>query len=120
LTKRFEEFRRSSLTELARQYAAEPGKIKGEIVLVVGGGAETAPSLPPASAQALAAELLAAGLKKKEASRLLAERSGLSRREAYRLLTDHLPGPGEGRSGLPGEAPGSGEGRAVPVGRPPG
>jgi 16S rRNA (cytidine1402-2'-O)-methyltransferase len=86
MTKRFEEFRRGSLTEVARQLAERAGEIKGEIVLVVGGGVQERPALAPAAIRALAAELLAGGLRKKEASRSLAERGGISAKEAYQIL----------------------------------
>jgi 16S rRNA (cytidine1402-2'-O)-methyltransferase len=88
LTKRYEEFVRGSLSEVAAglDQAEQP---KGEIVVVVGGGAGTkAPSLSPADTEALGRSMLASGMGKKEASRKLAMETGVPARECYAMLID--------------------------------
>lgn len=81
LTKRYEEFVRGTLAELA---ALERGW-RGEITLVLGPAPATAPEGPLSDERidALADEALARGLKAKAAGDEVAARSGLSRRDAY-------------------------------------
>ncbi len=84
LSKKFEEFRRGMLTELAAHYAAEAPR--GEITLVIGGA-------PPVEAivwdearvRAALAERLAAGDPPSAAARAVATLSGWDRREVYAL-----------------------------------
>jgi 16S rRNA (cytidine1402-2'-O)-methyltransferase len=81
LTKSFEEVRRGSLAELASHYknASEP---KGEIVLVIGPSDPDAEKISDAQVDAL----LGDALKKfsvKDAASLIANETGLSRREIY-------------------------------------
>lgn len=80
LTKRFEEFRRGSLGELA----ADPGVVRGEVVLLVGGApADEAPAAE--DLEAVVAHLLAEGYTPTRAAREAARRTGASRDEAYRI-----------------------------------
>lgn len=80
LTKRFEEFRRGTLAELV----ADPGVIRGEIVLVIGGAP---PEAPPGEAdlEAVITGLLAEGLSPSRAAKEAARRTGVRKSEAYRV-----------------------------------
>lgn len=78
LTKLHEEVRRGGLAELA-EWAAEG--VRGEIVLVVGGAPETAAS--PDAALGQVQRLVAGGARLKEATREVADATGLSARELY-------------------------------------
>lgn len=81
LTKRFEEFRRGTVAELAAYYGETPPR--GEVVLVL----EGAPPAPPPDAEAVAAaaaSLRADGRPPREIQRTLMDRFGLSRNAAYR------------------------------------
>jgi 16S rRNA (cytidine1402-2'-O)-methyltransferase len=86
LTKLHEELREGTLGELADYYSGhEP---RGEITLVLAGT-----GVPPSEADRTeeaaehAAELLAEGLTRREVARRLTESHGLSRNDAYRLVT---------------------------------
>lgn len=86
LTKLHEDIRRGTLGTLAEYYEAHPPR--GEITVVVGGPAE-ADVAPPAVAedpQAVVAELRGSGAPAAVAKEL-ARRLGISRQDAYRLLT---------------------------------
>ena len=89
LTKKFEEFRRATLGELAAYYGEnEP---RGEFVLVVAGAEETVPEERGADAPDLHARYaahLAAGLDKKEAMRRTAQELGIARRDVYKTLLE--------------------------------
>ena len=80
LTKRFEEVARGSAAELADRFAEPP---KGEIALVLG----TAPAGDaPASrkeAAAAVAELVAAGVGRNQAARLVSRLTGVPKRDVY-------------------------------------
>lgn len=81
LTKKFEEFRRGTVRELAAYY----GEVtpKGELVLVLDG----APPAPPADAADVAqvvADLRASGLDARAIQRALMDQLGLSRNAAYK------------------------------------
>lgn len=80
LTKRFEEFRRGTLGELA----AEPGVVRGEVVVLVGGqtDAEARSGVDP---EARIRELLAEGLAPPKVAKTVAKETTLSRDEAYKL-----------------------------------
>lgn len=78
LTKLHEEIRRGSLGDLAAW--AEQG-VRGEIVLVVGGAAET--QVSPSQALDEVQARVASGERLKDAARAVAEASGLSARELY-------------------------------------
>jgi 16S rRNA (cytidine1402-2'-O)-methyltransferase len=77
ITKKFEEFRRGTLGELV----AEPGVVRGEVVLLVGGAvAEVA---GPEDLSAVVERLLAAGLPPSKAAREAAKETGVTREAAY-------------------------------------
>lgn len=88
LTKRFEEFQRSTLGELQAYY--EENDPRGEYVLLVGGyDPETASeeiepeALSPVE---MVSQLESQGLSRKEAMREVAKKLGMSRRDVYQLL----------------------------------
>jgi len=84
LSKKFEEYRRGTLTELAAHYAAEAPR--GEITLVIGGAPPAAPDVwDEARVRAALAERLAAGDPPSAAARAVAALSGWDRREVYAL-----------------------------------
>ena len=87
LTKVHEELRTGTLGELLAHWAeAEP---RGECTVVVEGtGPAAEPAADPDLARQLAQSLLDAGHSRKEIAREVAERSGLSRNEAYRLVME--------------------------------
>ena len=86
LTKMHEEFRHGTLAELADYYSEhEP---RGEITVVVAGTGAPAPEEDRTEEAAEhAVELLAEGLSRREVARRLTESHGLSRNDAYRLVT---------------------------------
>ena len=80
LTKKFEEVTRGTLKELADIFSERD--VKGEIVVVVDRGSVAAVSAADLEA-ALRAALLTRSVK--EASSMVAEKFGLSKREAYQM-----------------------------------
>lgn len=89
LTKLHEEVRRGTLGELAAYYRETPPR--GEVTVVIGGRPATAGGAlaePVADAAALLRELAGTGTPAAVAKEL-ARRLGLSRQEAYRLVTEH-------------------------------
>lgn len=80
LTKRFEEVVRGSAAELAERFREPP---KGEITLVVGGGAGRE-GVAEAAALAAVAELVGAGIGRRQAADLVARLTGASRNALYR------------------------------------
>ena len=79
LTKRFEEVVRGAAAELADRFAAPP---KGEITLVLGpGGAVTDGA--EAAARAAVAELVAAGVARRQAAALVSRLTGVARNRLY-------------------------------------
>jgi 16S rRNA (cytidine1402-2'-O)-methyltransferase len=78
LTKLHEEVQRGSLAELIRWAEAT---VKGEIVLVIAGRADSVWTF--ARAQRAVAELVADGMRRKDATREVAKLSGVSARELY-------------------------------------
>ena len=87
LTKKFEEFRRGSLSTLLTSCRETPPR--GEFVVVVGGAedvAEDAPPVEPEDAVSLVRAFMAEGTPKKEAIRAAAKRTGLSRRDVYQAV----------------------------------
>jgi 16S rRNA (cytidine1402-2'-O)-methyltransferase len=78
LTKKFEEVVRGSASEVAARFAEPP---KGEITLVLGAGADEPES--SASVEAVA-ELVAAGVSRRQAVDLVSRLTGASRNELYR------------------------------------
>ena len=83
LTKKFEEARRGTVSELARYYEETPPR--GEVVLVIAGAAPPAPEEVERAARAKAAAMRAAGVKSREVAQALAAEFGLARNVAYRL-----------------------------------
>jgi 16S rRNA (cytidine1402-2'-O)-methyltransferase len=78
LTKRFEEVARGSAVELAARYAEPP---KGEITLVLGPGRR---AVDEDAALAAVAELVDAGVSRKQAAELVGRLSGVARNRLYR------------------------------------
>jgi 16S rRNA (cytidine1402-2'-O)-methyltransferase len=90
LTKIHEEARAGTLGSLADDYRDAPPR--GEVTLVVagtGGTAEPADEAVTATAEVRqrARALLATGLSRRDVAAQLAEESGVSRNEAYRVVT---------------------------------
>ena len=86
MTKIFEEFIRGTLSEVA-EVLAKSETIKGEIVVVMEGCPDEAQqSLPQEEAEELGRLLLAGGLHKKEASRKLAQITGMPAKTCYAIL----------------------------------
>ena len=88
LTKKFEEFRRTTLGELLAHYREhEP---RGEFVLIVAGADENAAGTADAAEEMSLTERYAAhiakGLDKKEAMRRTAQELGISRRDVYQAV----------------------------------
>jgi 16S rRNA (cytidine1402-2'-O)-methyltransferase len=79
LTKRHEQVVRGSVEEVAAAFADPP---KGEITLVVGPAAKAEPADLAAAARGVA-ELVAAGLPRRQAAEVIARLTGLSRRRLY-------------------------------------
>ena len=77
LTKRFEEVTRGPVSELARRFAAG---VKGEIGLVIGAGKVSADETAAADA---VAELLAAGVPRRQAAEVVARLTGVARNRLY-------------------------------------
>jgi 16S rRNA (cytidine1402-2'-O)-methyltransferase len=86
LTKLHEELRAGTLAELADYYSGVPPR--GELTVVMQ-GTGTPPPPPDRTADAAeeAASLLAEGLSRREVARRLTETHGMSRNDAYRLVT---------------------------------
>jgi 16S rRNA (cytidine1402-2'-O)-methyltransferase len=84
ITKTFETIRRGSLLELARFVAADSNQQKGEIVLLVAGRAKSGQQLSPAMATLL--QRLAEELPAKRAAALVAEHTGLRKKQLYDYL----------------------------------
>jgi 16S rRNA (cytidine1402-2'-O)-methyltransferase len=86
LTKRFEEVARGTLSELAARYTEPP---RGEITVVVGGDVAAGLGVsegegPPAEAVDAVAELVAAGVARRQAVELVARLTGAARNALYR------------------------------------
>ncbi len=89
LTKLHEEFRRGTTAELAAWYLDEP--VRGEVTVILAGcppGHGSPPPPDPAEVIALIRAHLAAGESRKDTVRMVTARYGLSRNDAYRLVTD--------------------------------
>ena len=87
LTKKFEEFRRGSLSELLAWCGGTPPR--GEFVIVVGGAEEKQEEKnesSPEDAVTIVRALAEKGMVKKEAMREAAKRTGLSRRDVYQAV----------------------------------
>lgn len=87
LTKRHEEVRRGSASELASHYGAvspESGPVRGEVVLVLGAAASREPGVEEALAALV--ELVAAGARARPAATVVAKLTGVKANELYRGL----------------------------------
>ena len=83
LTKVHEEVFRGTVAEAARRFQETPAR--GEVTVVVEGGAESA---DPARARSLARSLVEQGMGPPAAARAVAEGTGVSRSRAYQLVQD--------------------------------
>lgn len=82
LTKLFEEFVRLPLGELAARYRDNPPK--GEVVIVIGGAPQqSGEALDESAITARLDDLIAQGMRKKEAAKALASETGLSAKAIY-------------------------------------
>jgi 16S rRNA (cytidine1402-2'-O)-methyltransferase len=79
LTKRFEEVVRGTASDLARRFSDPP---KGEITVVLAATVEG--SKAPGSALAVVGEMIAAGIPRRRAARLVGDLSGISANQLYR------------------------------------
>jgi 16S rRNA (cytidine1402-2'-O)-methyltransferase len=80
LTKRFEEIARGTASELAERFSAPP---KGEITIVFGPPG-AAPRADDASALEAVAELVAAGVPRKQAAEIVSRLTGVARNRLYK------------------------------------
>jgi 16S rRNA (cytidine1402-2'-O)-methyltransferase len=87
LTKRFEEFRRGTVDELAAYYGESP--VRGEVVIVIGQGTPVAPD--PGAARDRARALRDAGMTRRQIVAELVARDGVARNVAYRLAHEIRP-----------------------------
>jgi 16S rRNA (cytidine1402-2'-O)-methyltransferase len=78
LTKRFEEVARGTASEIAKRFSEPP---RGEITLVLGPGA--GPGVDDVAALEAVAELLAAGVSRKQAAELVSRLTGVARKRLY-------------------------------------
>jgi 16S rRNA (cytidine1402-2'-O)-methyltransferase len=85
LTKVHEECRTGTLEELAVYYRASPPR--GEVTVVVAGGSPPEERRDPAAMRARAEALLTEGMSRRDAAGQIAVEFGISRNEAYRLVT---------------------------------
>jgi 16S rRNA (cytidine1402-2'-O)-methyltransferase len=81
LTKRFEEVVRGTVGELAERFAEPP---RGEITLVLGAGEVADSDVAAEDAFAAVAELVAAGVRRRQAADVVARLTGQSRNALYR------------------------------------
>jgi 16S rRNA (cytidine1402-2'-O)-methyltransferase len=80
LTKQFEEVARGPAAELAERFAEPP---KGEVTLVVGAGAASGGEAAPGAAAEAVAELVGAGMPRRQAVDVVARLLRLSRNTLY-------------------------------------
>ena len=83
LTKLHEDVVRGGITDVVAAIGDRP---KGEVVLVVGGAPEASPDLAGCASEAM--DLVAGGMRKRDAAKVVAERHGASANEVYRRLVD--------------------------------
>lgn len=86
LTKLHEEVRRGSLGALATEFAAR--SVKGEVAIVVSGSHDTPDMVSLETGRRRVAALVAEGVKRSSAARMVAEETGLPRRELFALIED--------------------------------
>ena len=83
LTKPHERYQRGTLSDLIADLERE-GEVRGECTVVIGGGSR--PAAADRDAEADARLLLRAGVPRRAVQELLAQRHGLSKRQAYALV----------------------------------
>lgn len=81
LTKKFEEFARGTIAELATRFAEHPAR--GEVVILIGGMEAQPPD--EASLDSIAREMQAEGISPRDIAERLVKAHGASRNVAYRL-----------------------------------
>jgi 16S rRNA (cytidine1402-2'-O)-methyltransferase len=81
ITKVYEKVARGSLEELASTFERE--EAKGEFVVVVEGGEAPEPEKPEKSIEEAYEDLMAEGVGRKEAMRIIARQYNISRRDVY-------------------------------------
>ncbi len=86
LTKQHEELRTGTLAELAVYYDENPPR--GEVTVLVAGGAADPPAADEDAVRERAAELIADGLTRRDAADRLAAEFAFPRREAYRIVNE--------------------------------
>lgn len=86
LTKVHEELKPGTLADLAVYYEETPPR--GEVTLLVAGAPPVTPTPDETTVRARAAELLGEGMTRRDAADRLAAELAVSRREAYRIVTD--------------------------------
>ena len=87
LTKRHEEIFRGPVSQARQHFASKD--ILGEITLVIGGApAEAATRWDSGRVRAEVAEMVAGGVKRKQAARMVADLSGWPQRDVYRLAVE--------------------------------
>lgn len=84
VTKKFEEFRRGTLAEVAAHFRAAPPR--GECTLVLEGAPAASASEPDADPEALLRDALARGQSPRDAAREVARVTGLPRNEMYAVV----------------------------------
>jgi 16S rRNA (cytidine1402-2'-O)-methyltransferase len=90
LTKRFEEFRRGTLGELAAYYADSPPR--GEVVIIVGAApAGAAPPLDEAALRGRVQLLRSQGVARRDIVTALVAEAGIPRNVAYRMAHESTP-----------------------------
>jgi 16S rRNA (cytidine1402-2'-O)-methyltransferase len=89
LTKLHEEVRRGRVSEVLSELG--DAELKGEVVVVIAGAPEAAP-IDIAACVAEARELVAGGMRKRDAARTVAERHRVSANEVYRALLESPAG----------------------------
>lgn len=88
LTKLHESWFRGTLAEALQHHGAEPPRGEVSVVVAAAPPAGDAPGGGEDEARAVAVELLAAGLRPSAAARAVAERSGVARNVAYRIVQE--------------------------------
>ena len=81
LTKKFEEFARGTVAELAKRFADHPAR--GEVVILIGGMSVEPPD--EATLDSIARDMQAEGISPRDIAERLAKEHGASRNLAYRL-----------------------------------
>lgn len=85
MTKRFEEYRRAPIGELARWAADE---VRGEVTVVIAPGPPPSDAPDPGRARALIRTLRGAGLERSRIAKIVTETLGVSRNESYRMAME--------------------------------